>query len=630
MNSILNRELLVSTRKKGLWGARWFFAGLLLAIVLGDFAAWYYWENGHITNDVMARVARQAFLWMLAAHWSVIFGVFAVRAARSLADEKDRRTLDFLLATRLGNAEIVLGKLAACMTFLLLHLAAGLPVMLLLYPLGGIDLRLILLAYAGLITTGFFLIALAIWVSSGAFDVRHAGAAAVLWMIAWLTGPFFVSLVFTRAGLRLPAFLLTINAWVMASSPVNLAMRIGGGATPSSGLLDAIAWMSGLQIAGGALLIIWTIARLRVAYRANVSGGSNSLGSRLTRPGWRWRPKPPVGDDPILWREINVSRAGFLGKVAGLLIILAIYSTLGYFTFFYARHAFGEVWRHGYRSGITSAERPEWNILIRFFMADYGVNPPADVARTEFNLFLRSITIPIVFLLTLVAAGVSAEGIVSERSRDTWDSLIATPLEARDILRSKMLAALWRMRAMLATLLALWIIGLAAGAIHPLGFIGSVVALGAFTWFMLAIGISISVRAKDMAEASGPTMAVIFLICGSGVLPFLLPGRVNSVLLGASSPPFVAWMSLVSYRDMRNAWHYSAYPLLEWVHISTGERALAVVATCLLGIIVPILAGLYLWRHALANFDRLIGRPWKQAPASETTRQLAFEPAAAS
>ena len=26
---------------------------------------------------------------------------------------------------------------------------------------------------------------------------------------------------------------------------------------------------------------------------------------RLVRPGWRWRPKPPVGDDPILWREMN-------------------------------------------------------------------------------------------------------------------------------------------------------------------------------------------------------------------------------------------------------------------------------------------------------------------------------------
>ena len=72
----------------------------------------------------------------------------------------------------------------------------------------------------------------------------------------------------------------------------------------------------------------------------------------------------------------------------------------------------------------------------------------------------------------------ATEGIVSERARETWDSLIATPLTARDILRSKMLAALWRMRLLLAILLGLWTIGLVAGAIHPLGFVARCACLG--------------------------------------------------------------------------------------------------------------------------------------------------------
>ena len=235
--------------------------------------------------------------------------------------------------------------------------------------------------------------------------------------------------------------------------------------------------------------MIWTIARLRSAYRLNVSGDSQSLAARLTRPGWRWRPKPPVGDDPILWREMNLSRGGFLSKALGLLIYLAMYCTLGYVTYFFARPALIEVWRHGYSSGITSAERPEWNLAIRFFMSGYGVNPPADIARTELNLFLRNITTPMILFITLLAAGMAAEAIVSERARETWDSLIATPLTARDILRSKMLAALWRMRLLLATLLGLWTIGLVAGAIHPIGFVGSVLVLAALIWLMLTFGI---------------------------------------------------------------------------------------------------------------------------------------------
>ena len=68
--------------------------------------------------------------------------------------------------------------------------AVGLPIMLLMNPLGAIDLRLILLAYAGLFTTGFFMIALAIWVSSSAADSRGAAGMSVLLMVAWLIGPF--------------------------------------------------------------------------------------------------------------------------------------------------------------------------------------------------------------------------------------------------------------------------------------------------------------------------------------------------------------------------------------------------------------------------------------------------------
>ena len=71
----------------------------------------------------------------------------------------------------------MLGKLAACMTAFVADVAAGLPVMLLLHLLGGIDLRLILLAYAGLITTAFFMIALAIWLSTEASDHQAAPAA---------------------------------------------------------------------------------------------------------------------------------------------------------------------------------------------------------------------------------------------------------------------------------------------------------------------------------------------------------------------------------------------------------------------------------------------------------------------
>jgi ABC-type Na+ efflux pump permease subunit len=609
---ILNRELLVATRKTSLWGNRRFFAGMLLIIVLATFGARYYWDHAHVSDhDMMARVGFQAFLWMVIAQMVAIFTVFWEWAAPSIALEKDRRTLDFLLATRLSNAEIVLGKLAACMTLLVAGFAAGLPIMLLLHPLGGIDLRLILVAYAGLFTTAFFMITLGIWVSTGATNVRVARAATTGWWIAWLFGPFFVSIILPSVGLRLPRVVLTANAWVLTSSPIGLLFKIGGGVRPSSGLLYAVAWMSGLQLAGGALLVIWAIARLRWAYRVNVSGDSQSVAARLTRPGWRLRAKPAVGDDPILWREMHTARAGLLGTMLGLVIYLGIYGMLTYFTFFFARPALIELWHHGYRTGIISAERPEWNLVIRFFMSGAEVNPPADFARTEFNLYLRFITTPLVFLITSFAGAMAAEGIVRERNRETWDSLIATPLTAREILRSHMLAALWRMRMILATLLALWTIGLVAGAIHPAGYLVALLVVAAWTSLMLVLGISASIAWKDTAAANNRFMGLFFLTTSTLALPFLLPVMFNSVLLGTGSPPFVAWLSLVSYRDVRNAYQYSVYPALQLMHIETHEGPVSAAATCLIGITIPTVWGLYLWRDALAKFDRLIGRPYK-------------------
>jgi ABC-type Na+ efflux pump permease subunit len=614
---IYYRELLTATRKPSLWGSRVFFAAMLLAIVMATCGARYYWDQEHLSShDIMARAAFQAFMWMLLAYAGVIVGVFSARAATSVALEKERRTLDFLLATRLSNAEIVLGKLAACMTYVAAGFAAGLPIMLLLHPLGAIDLRLILLAYVALMTTAFFVIALAIWVSTRANDVRTAGGASVLLMTAWLVLPFLVPLVFTRAGLRLPVPFLTANYWLLTSSPLSLLFKIGGGATPSSGLVDAVVWMSGLQLAGGALLVLWAIAGLRSSYRLNVSRDSQSLATRLIRPGWRWRPKPPVGDDPILWRELTTSRAGLIANVIGLVIYLGMYGALAYATYFFGRPALIELWRHGYGSGLTSDIRPEWNLMVRLFMSGAEVNPPYDLARTEFNLYLRYITTPLVFLITLLAAGMAAEGIVRERTAETWDSLIATPLTAKDLLRSKMLVALLRLRALLATLVGLWTIGLVVGAIHPAGYLVSLFVVAAWTWLMLVFGTSISIVAKEMAATTNRTLVLAFMTTATIALPFLLPGRLSSVLLGACSPPFVTWLSLVSYRDVRNAGQYSVYPALQWMQIDSREGFLAVVATCLIGIIVPTVWGLYLWRDALANFDRLIGRPCKTPDGS--------------
>ncbi len=422
----------------------------MLLVLVVTLLARYYWDGGRISHDSMAVVAQQAFLWIAAIH-SISMFASATAGSLTIAGEKDRRTLGFLLATRLESSEIILGKLAACLVVSFTGFAAGLPVVLLLDPLGGIDPRMILLGYAGLASTVFFMVAMSIVISTIAPDGRGASGLTVLCVIGWIFLPFVVAIVFPHFGIRLPEYLKTLNSWAVDSSPLGLMLKFGAGGLPSAtGFLRALAWMCELQLIGGAAMVALAIARLRPEYRSSAGGEVHTVASAgrwQSHPLWRLRlrPRPPVGDDPILWREIHTTRGGFFLRLVGVLIALGVFGALFYFTFFFGWRAFVELWHHGYGSSLTGSARPEFNLMVRFFFTDAGPNAPSDVARTEFNLYLRGITTPVVALLALMSIGVAGELIATEKAKETWNSLIATPLSVRDILTSKLLACLWRM-----------------------------------------------------------------------------------------------------------------------------------------------------------------------------------------
>ena len=170
-----------------------------------------------------------------------------------------------------------------------------------------------------------------------------------------------------------------------------------------------------------------------------MGGDSGPIARRLSRPVWRFRPRPPVADDPILWREMHTNRGGLIGQLIGQCLGLAVLAALAYGTFFFGSRAFAEVWRHGYTAVGTLAERPELNLVLRFFMDDSTSNMPADAYRVDFNVFLRFVTLAIMFVTSLVCGGIGLELIVTERAKDTWSSLIATSLSAREILLGKFL-----------------------------------------------------------------------------------------------------------------------------------------------------------------------------------------------
>ena len=89
--------------------------------------------------------------------------------------------------------------------------------------------------------------------------------------------------------------------------------------------------------------------------------------------------------------------------------------------------------------------------------------------------------------------------------------------------------------------------------------------LGAMTWFFIAWGLLCAVAAATPSRAANAGMCSTILLAISGGLPFLVPAKFSSVLLGAGSSPFLIWLAQLSYRDVRNAIHHAAYPHLHWI-----------------------------------------------------------------
>src|SRR5437773_1513327 len=134
------------------------YAALLLLILWATYASFYGHNNVSIPAQEMSKVASTFFFYFLIAQLAVVVLLTPAFTASAIAEEKDRKTLEFLLATDLRNREIVLSKLASRYCNLGLLILTGLPVLSLTQFMGGVDPDLVL---AGFVITAITMASLA-------------------------------------------------------------------------------------------------------------------------------------------------------------------------------------------------------------------------------------------------------------------------------------------------------------------------------------------------------------------------------------------------------------------------------------------------------------------------------------
>jgi ABC-type transport system involved in multi-copper enzyme maturation permease subunit len=582
---VFNIELITTARRARYYVIRFTYGMLLL---------FFLWQNNPELYSRSSRpVGRGMSIQEMAAFGRAIFNTFlTVQGAAVLfltpslvagviADEKQRRTLHYLLASRLTSGEIILGKLAARLLHVGIFLAIGLPVLCLISLFGGVDPQLVLISFAATLTTTVFLAALAILISTLARRPREAIALAYVLELAWLFIPTSLILAMPRGGpfwVWLFQWLRPVNEWIAPSSPFHLLTTLNAPSGPV--FFESLLWMMGLQLAYGAVFVLLAMAWLRAVFRME---GEGSRWLAAAGRGRRLLPRPECGDDAMLWKERYVSRTSGTTKLVAGLLGLLVGGLLAYSVSEYARLAFIELAANGY--GSLSSNQ----------------------ARNDLSGFLRLVGTLIYIAWGLAIAVAASSGIAQEREADTWITLVSTPLSGLEIVRAKMFGAFWGLRGLGVLLLGLWLLGVAAGAVHPFAFLAVVVETAVFLWFVAALGLCLSVQAKSSARAMTATVAILIVLNGGYLMCCIPLQPIHTSLVAMGVTLFILPTSLFTYEELRTllSAEFTPYP----PHIF---------ATCFAGVSAYAAAAFGLTAWTIARFDDWISRPrrnWTEPPA---------------
>jgi ABC-type transport system involved in multi-copper enzyme maturation permease subunit len=580
---VFNVELLTTARRARYFVTRAAYGLILLYLVWQNYQSFFWYRQGAAEVSVrdMANFAASIFGTVAIAQAIAVLVLTPVLTAGVIADEKQRRTLHYLLSSRLTSGEIVLGKLAARLLLVAVFLAVGLPILSLLTLFGGIPPDVVVAAYVGTGSTAFFLAGLSLLVSTYARRVREAIFVVYLLELVWLVMPAVLDAPLRYAWPVLHEWVQPVNDWIYATNPLSLFGTFMSVAGRGRSAIDAVAWLVGLQVAYGSLFVLISVLRLRPVFRAQSAEARPVEGRRRWRSprAIRFLDRPPVGDDPMLWKELHVARPGGMVRWIVRACVLMGLILLGYWWVYFGGPAIEEVWFNGYTSG-----------------GSYG-------SREDFNGFVRTAGTMLYLLWGLGLAAAASSAVTAEREEDTWISLLTTLLTGPEILRAKMAGAIWGLRALGLVMLALWTFGLLVGAIHPVGYLGIIIEWAVYSVFIAALGTLLSLKSRNTTRATAATVALLVFLNG-GYLMCCIPLEVDDLgpFIAVGSTPFIMAVTPMSYPE---AWWIVAGDQ----SYRTRPESVEIVLTCVASVLAYGIAAALLAVSAGNLFDAAADRP---------------------
>jgi ABC-type Na+ efflux pump permease subunit len=584
LGPVFHFDLIRTARRRRFFVARFVFGMILLGIITINFlqfidinGTWYRPFRRNVALHELSDLGQSLSISLIVAQLVLVLGLTPALVGEAIASERQRKTLHDLLTTQLSSLSIVLGKSTARLANVVALLALVLPIASLLTLFGGFSPESLLWSYAAIGATAYFLAGLSILASVLARRPRDAVGAAYSLAAAWMFIPPLLDI-----GLRLlpgsyahaAVAVKTGLDWIWPASPLTLVTdaRLILMQGPEALRLWA-AWLIASQVVYGTLFLALATWQLRPAYRRQEGRAGRRSGVWAVR--FRWFQRGPCGDDPVFWKEVHVvNRSGGIIHQLGRLLVTLI---IGYFVFLvfyvaYEEGAFKELLVNGY------------------FYHDQGTYH----GREALSIAIRMITAAIFGFWMLWLGRLTAASISMEREQDTWISLLATPLEGAEILRGKMFGALRTTAPGGIIVVSFWLIGLALGAIHPLGFLLALIGLALFVWYTTVLGTYFSLISKTTWRAQMWTQVIL-------ITPHLC------CYLPLPSPVFMIGIAPLSYADVHNVIPDILQFNGPWWVVCLG------VAWVVIGIGIYVYAAFKLTYAVQHQIDIDAGRPWRSS-----------------
>lgn len=542
---IFSRELVTAPRRPQHFLYRGVYGTALFVLMC---TAWLVLAGTQIIRSVgdMAKFGSILFFILAPLQLALLTFLAALRAASSVAQEKDKKTLILLLMTRLTNHEVVLGKLLASLLDVLVMLATAAPIFMLLTLFGGVSAaqvaRVFAVTLATILAAGSLGSTVALARDKTFQSLAMTAMILMIWIGAW-----------EAAAVLAPNMLIggvRVEGIAAAASPIRailIAVHPNRDTQPLFAAADT--WFVAVAVVIAAALNGVAILRLRVwnpgrELMPRMEGESE----QAAEPGEMASPEAAraahvdarvrkvdeksrqVWDNPVLWREVCTWAYG-----RKVLVIKGVYWLL------FALVAMAIYWTIENRTA--------------YLRASETIIPAAAQPLAPF------------FLISLVIVNALAvTSITNERDGGSLDLLLVTDLTPREFLFGKMLGVAYVTWEMLAAPLVMCLVLYAAGAMTSANLFYLSVALIVMDIFVVSLGVHSGMNYANSKTAIGVSLGsvfflflgvvtlIMFMISFSGsfqtqlapFLAFIVGGSVGLfVTLGIRNPSSaIGWASL--------------------------------------------------------------------------------------